>query len=211
MRSIATTSLIALGLALSGCATPGAVSNQSLDSVHQPVVQRVDYVLDVNTSGDGLAAGEVPRIRGWLDSLRLAYGDRVSVDSGESGAAHAAINSVAALVGYYGLTLSAHPPVTQGAIVPGAVRVIVSRTMATVPSCATQGENGLVNYQAAVTPGYGCAVNATLAAMMANPEDLIQGRTATDGNGRTASTNAVTSSAINGYYNATGTHAGQTK
>jgi pilus assembly protein CpaD len=60
MRIIATSSLIALGLVLSGCSS-SKLANQSVDSVNQPVVQRIDYVMDVNTSGDSLSAGEAWR------------------------------------------------------------------------------------------------------------------------------------------------------
>ena len=197
MRIIATSSLIALGLVLSGCSS-SKLANQSVDSVNQPVVQRIDYVMDVNTSGDSLSAGEASRIRGWLDSLRVGYGDRVSVDSGESGAGRSAINSVAALVGTYGLALATHAPVTQGVVAPGAMRVVVSRTTASVPGCSNQPEEDLANYNAATTRGYGCAVNSSLAAMVANPEDLIVGRSSD--NGRAGATNAVNGAAINGYY-----------
>ncbi len=206
MRKLATSSLIALGLALSGCGA--GTENRGVESVYQPVVQRMDYVLDVNTSGDGLAAGEVTRVRGWLDSLKLSYGDRVSVDGGESGNTSTASQSVASLVASYGVVLGARAPVTTGAIAPGAIRVIVSRTTATVPSCAEQRENGLVNYSAATTKGYGCAMNASMAAMIANPEDLIQGRSGGSGVGRTSSVNTVNGAAINSYYDTISKKAG---
>jgi len=36
-----------------------------------------------------------------------------------------------------------------------------------------------MNYLNATTSGYGCATNSNLAAMVANPEDLIQGQSGT--------------------------------
>jgi pilus assembly protein CpaD len=209
MRNIAKTSLIALGLLLSGCSADTV--NRSVDSVHQPVVQRVDYVLDVNTAGEGLANGEAARIRGWFESLRLAYGDRIAVDTGESGNARFAVGAVAAVVGSYGLTLAPVAPTTQGALAPGAIRVVVSRTTASVPGCPTYKDDVLDKFNSPASPNYGCATNASLAAMIANPEDLIQGRSGGNSGGRAVSNNAVNGTAINGYYNATGTHAGQIK
>src|SRR3546814_6360981 len=46
------------------------ISNPSLSSVNQPVVQRTDLVLDLNTTGSGLLASETVRLAAWLDSLR---------------------------------------------------------------------------------------------------------------------------------------------
>ena len=55
---------ISLGLALSGCG--GIPTNRSMYSVHQPVVEKVSYTLDVTTSGSGLAYGEQGRLAGWF-------------------------------------------------------------------------------------------------------------------------------------------------
>jgi pilus assembly protein CpaD len=196
MRKLATSGVIVLGLMLSGCDDN---PNRSVDSVNQPVVQRIDYVLDANTSGNGLAAGEITRIRGWLESLHVAYGDKVSVDTGESGYAGSALNSVGAIVGSYGLLLAPHAPITQGVIAPGAVRIVLSRTKASVPSC-TGVESDIVNYNAAVSRDYGCATNASLAAMIANPEDLIVGRESnkTSYRARSAGASGGASSSVSG-------------
>src|SRR3546814_13234870 len=56
------------------------ISNPSLSSVNQPVVQRTDLVLDLNTTGSGLPASEQERLAAWLDTLQLGYGDRVAID-----------------------------------------------------------------------------------------------------------------------------------
>ena len=52
-----------LTLALAGC---GGTRNRGLESVHQPVVDRADYALDLATSGGGLARGEQERLIGWF-------------------------------------------------------------------------------------------------------------------------------------------------
>ena len=36
-----------------------------------------------------------------------------------------------------------------------------------------------MNYGNGISPGYGCAVNSNLAAMVANPEDLLEGQKGT--------------------------------
>ena len=67
-------------LALVGCTMLAAcgTQNRSLESVHQPVVSRTDYVFDIAAPGDRFADGDSSRLSAWFDSLNLRYGDRVS-------------------------------------------------------------------------------------------------------------------------------------
>jgi pilus assembly protein CpaD len=69
-------------------------------------------------------------------------------------------------------------PVTAGAVAPGSVRVIVSRTRAEVPGCPNWSRPAQPNYNNRSMPNFGCGVNSDLAAMVANPEDLLHGREA---------------------------------
>jgi pilus assembly protein CpaD len=176
--------LAALGAAVGGCATsqgaPSAV-NRSLDSVNQPVVQRTDYVLDLQSSGDRLAAGERTRLNSWLASLGVGYGDKVWVEEPDGSGA---TQDVARVAADYGLLLSDGTPVTSGSVPPGSVRVVVSRSTASVPNCPNwEGPGGA----SATSPNYGCAMNSNLAAMIADPNDLVLGQAGSiDGNSDTA-------------------------
>lgn len=157
-------------LALAGCA--GTV-NRSLYSVHQPVVSRADYSFDVGTDGAGLAPGEAARLAGWMSSLRLGYGDRVSVDdpAGDLRGREA----VAGEVARYGLLLADTAPVTGAPVAPGTIRVVVSRTSAHVPHCPDFTRTSGTDFNSNTASNYGCATNANLAAMVANPADLVRG------------------------------------
>jgi pilus assembly protein CpaD len=77
----------------------------------------------------------------------------------------------------YGLLLQDTPPVTADDVPLGAVRVIVSRLKATVPGCPDKSRAMEINFNNHGDSNYGCATNSNLAAMIANPEDLIQGQT----------------------------------
>jgi pilus assembly protein CpaD len=183
MRPITSAALIALSLGLAAC---GPV-NRGLESVNQPVVSRTDYVFDVSAAGlMGPSSPEAKRLAAWFDSIGLGYGDRVSVDQsaayGDSGR-----DEVAALAAKHGLLLSETAPVTAGAIDPGSVRVIVSRTTAEVPNCPNWKRASQPEFAGSTMSNYGCATNRNLAAMVANPEDLVRGRT---GSGTDASTAA---------------------
>jgi pilus assembly protein CpaD len=181
--------LAALGLMVSACGGSGSLG---LDSVHQPVVSRADYSFDVATGGGGLNSNETARLVGWFDALRLGYGDRVAIDFGsnyDDGGAKAAIASIAAS---YGILLQDVPPMTSGNVAPGSARVIISRLKASVPSCPDWAGNKFENVENRTSSNYGCATNTNLAAMIANPEDLVRGASAngiTDANAATKGVN----------------------
>lgn len=162
---------LAATLCASGATAQSSEQNRSLYSVNQPVVQRTDYVIDLAAQGYGLAQEERARLLDWLDSLQLSYGDRLFVDGGNDPDLGRA--DVARIAAEYGMMLSRGAPMTAGAVQPGTFRVIVSRTEATVPGCPNwdnaKGPSG-------TSPNYGCGVNSNLAAMVADPNDLVLGQ-----------------------------------
>ena len=166
--------LIALGSALAGCQTPGTPDNpaKGLAAVNVPVVTTADYVFDAAAPGGALAAGEGDRLNGWFQGLGLGYGDTVYVDS----AMPAARNQVAVIAGRYGMLVSPGAPVTEGLVPGGSVRVVVARRRATVPGCPNWSQPSQPDWDNKTMAGFGCSVNANLAAQVANPEDLIRGR-----------------------------------
>ncbi|MBA2918181.1 hypothetical protein GON01_04250 [Sphingomonas sp. MAH-20] len=180
--------LIGLALALSACGTV----NRGVESVHQPVVQRTDYVIDLASAGDRLAQGERERLEGWFRSIDLAYGDRVSVD--DPSGAIGVRSDVDSLLGRRGMSSLANAPVTPGAIAAGTVRVVVSRASASVPGCPDWSRSSSPEFVGSTMSNYGCASNAALAAMVADPMDLIQGREA-----GAAGDTATASKAIRAY------------
>jgi pilus assembly protein CpaD len=168
--------------------------DQGLSSVNKPVVNRTDYVFDMNASGNGVERGESARLGEWLRSIRLGYGDVVSVDTTNAYSDNYAKDVVSAVIASHGLLLSEDAPITSGAIAPGAVRVIVSRMKASVPGCPNWGGKGSGENERSL-PGYGCATNGNLAAMIGNPADLVEGR---EGDGLTPS--QTSSKAVSAYH-----------
>ncbi len=182
MRPITTSTVLALSLALAACG-PSTV-HRGLSSVNQPVVSRTDYVFDAHAGGSGLAYGEAERLAGWFDSLRLGYGDHVAIDDPvNSGASRDAVGAVAAR---YGLLLSGAAPVTETAPAPGTVRIVVTRATAEVPHCPNWDRQSQPELAASTMSNYGCATNSNLAAMVADPNDLIEGKSASASDPRVA-------------------------
>jgi pilus assembly protein CpaD len=165
---------LAPALLLPAC---GGTRNRGLESVHQPIVSRQDFVLDVATAGNGLAAGEDRRLSGWLGSMRLGYGDEVAID--DPNAQRGVREDVAQTVASYGLLLADERPITGAPVTPGSVRVVVSRMKAQVPGCPDWTRNSTFEPDNNTSSNYGCATNSSLAAMIAQPEDLVHGQSAT--------------------------------
>jgi pilus assembly protein CpaD len=189
-RKLAGAIALSLGLSLAACG--GMPQNRSLYSTKQPVVERTNYVLDVQANAGGLPISEQQRLAEWFDVMDLRYGDRVAIDDPiGSGATREAVAKLAAR---HGILLSEGAPVTAGYVEAGNARIVVTRSSAHVAGCPDWSAKSDMNYTNATSPNYGCAVNGNMAAMIANPEDLISGQ---KGTGETVVMSS--SKAINSY------------
>ena len=166
--------LLALATAVAGCTHDRPTEAlRGVEPVNVPVVTRADYAFDVAAPGGSLPSSEAGRLDGWFRSLQLGYGDSIYVDGLD---AYEAKADVARIAGQYGMLVSNGAPVTAGAIQPGTVRVVVTRARASVPGCPNWSIPSQPNFDNASMSNLGCSVNANLAAMVANPEDLVHGR-----------------------------------
>lgn len=203
-RYAATALALSLGFGLSACGTMNeGPQNMSLYSVNQPVVERQNFALDLASGGSGLSVPEQSRLADWFETLDLGYGDRIAVD--DPAASPAVMEDVAAVASRFGLLVSGDAPVTNGYVNPGNVRVVVTRSMAHVPGCPIWRDEYGIERGNQTSPGYGCAVNSNIAAMVADPEHLLNGAS---GNGETV---IMTSNrAIDAYRDAQPSGAGGT-
>lgn len=164
--------LIALASSLAACNTPD-LPDKGVAAVNVPVVTSANYVFDAAAPDGALAPGEADRLNGWFQGLGLGYGDAIYVDGGYADAAR---GQVAAIAGQYGMMVAAGAPVTTGPVQSGTVRVVVSRRRAVVPHCPNWSLPSQPNFDNRNMSNFGCGVNSNLAAMVADPEDLIHGR-----------------------------------
>lgn len=173
---------------LGGCS---GTKNRGLESVHQPVVSRTDYSFDVGTVPNGLAPGEEQRLAGWMASLRLGYGDSVAIDDpGSSG--RGARDAVSREAARFGLLVADEPAVTGAPITPGTMRIVVSRARASVPGCPDFSRTRQPEFESNTSSNQGCAINSNLAAMVANPLDLVRGEPGTQVYDAATGTRAIT-------------------
>ena len=166
--------LIAASLTLAGCGT--LPTNTSMYSIHQPVVERTNFAIDLASDGSGITSADQVRLGEWFDALGLGYGDRISIDNGDGYASGDAAREVAAAAAKRGLMVADNAPATAGAIAPGNIRVVVTRSNASVPTCPDWSSTSDSNFNSGNHSNHGCATNSNLAAMVADPEDLVRGR-----------------------------------
>jgi pilus assembly protein CpaD len=183
-RLIRIAAVSALGLAMAGCSvgqprTLTAASNYSVYSVHQPVVEHTNFVFDLRVDGDRVSEPELNRFAAWLHSIDARYGDKITVDAPRGYGSAGARGDVARVAADFGLLLADEAsPVTQGEIAPGTIRVVASRASAHVENCPSYTNQG-IDSPVRTDSNYGCATNANLAAMIANPDDLVHGQEGT--------------------------------
>ena len=181
--------IIALSSAVAACNTPD-VPAAGVAAINVPVVTTAEYVFDASAPGGSLASGEAGRLDGWFQGLGLGYGDSVYVDGGDASARR----QVAQVAGRYGVLLQDGAPVTAGGVAPDAVRVVVSRRRAQVPGCPNWSTPSSPTFDNQSMSTFGCAVNSNMAAMVADPVDLIHGR-----EGASAVDGATATKAVNLY------------
>jgi len=169
--------IVLLASAVAACTTPTVDQpTRALMAVNQPVVSRTDYAMDVAAPDGSLPASEEARLDGWFRGFGLGYGDNIYVDGDYAGSARAEVTRVA---GRYGMLVNTGAaPVTAGAINPGTVRVVVSRTRAAMVGCPNWSRPAAPDFDNQQMPSTGCSVNGNLTAMVADPQDLVYGREA---------------------------------
>ena len=181
--------LLALPLALAGCG--GVPHNATLYSPHQSEVSHTSLSLDLPATADGLAPAQQQQLAEWFAAMDLRYGDAISVaDPLNRPAAQSAVADVA---GQFGMAQTRAAPLQDGAdsVAPGALRVTVTRAHAHVPHCPDWSGNAATNPMNATSTNFGCATNSNLAAMVANPGDLLRGATATGHTGSMSAEKAI--------------------
>lgn len=189
MRILHLASTAAL-IGLVACSGP---VNRSVSTAKAPTIQSTQLAHDVRFGGyDSLQAGQARALEEWLQSINVAYGDRISVDDPVAAGAAARRAAIAGVVARFGLLVEDAAPVTA-ALPAGTARVVVTRSKVTPPDCPDWRRKSNPELEASTMSNFGCATVSNIAAMVADPHDLIDGQLYTGADGHT------TSKAINVY------------
>jgi pilus assembly protein CpaD len=175
MKKLQSLAMLTMVGSLAACGSGGANSNRSLDSVHQPIVSTATFSFDVATVGGELPPSEQGKLDGWFDAMGIAYGDRIAIEDPSLYGKGTATAQIRNMVAKRGLMVSDAVPVTTGAVPSGNLRVSITRSNARVDGCPNWSSTSSSSDKNATSSNYGCASNANLAAMVADPNDLIKG------------------------------------
>ncbi len=182
---------IMLGLCLALNPASARKIERGVESAHQPVVQRTDFVFDVADNGGAMNPEDQKRLIAWFRALSLGYGDHVTLAENSAYGSPALRDAVADMVGRFGLLIEGEAPATVGEPPAGGLRVVVSRSVATVPGCPAWKDKAELDLIGGLSDNYGCATAGNLAAMVADPRDLVEGREQELQAGNVVSTKAI--------------------
>ncbi|MEZ5758325.1 MAG: CpaD family pilus assembly lipoprotein [Emcibacteraceae bacterium] len=165
-----------------GCASQMAnfsgVEQQTRNEVE---MVRIPYNIQFNNDVVELSDTEIGKLNHFLQSANISYGDEFSMDfpldrnGNISEIDKKRMAYVSGLLKKSGLYLSAE--VTPFGMEPGnnSGRLLVSKYVVTPPECGDWSQKSYPNYENAPLNNLGCASQANLGLMIANPRDLVIG------------------------------------
>ncbi|PHZ84873.1 CpaD family pilus assembly lipoprotein [Paremcibacter congregatus] len=168
-------------LVIAGCA--GSSHYMDGDSHKRNEVQmvRIPHVITFGPTAHELSATEVARLDRFMMTSHVSYGDELSMDfpltrDGQlTEQDQERLTALTALLKKRGLHLA--PNVTPYGSSPGKhqARLLVSRYVVTPPHCGDWSQPSTDNFNNAPLKTFGCASQAQLGLMVANPRDLVVG------------------------------------
>ncbi|MDX5361662.1 MAG: CpaD family pilus assembly protein [Alphaproteobacteria bacterium] len=181
--------LAALGAA--GCAGPNGAEQAVTPQARHPItVTRVDNALDiaVETGPFSLTPAEENRLKAFGQNYLVSGHGPLKIatprGSANAGAARAATSRIVRLMDESGVSQDAIEIVSyeaQKGAADAPVRLSFERYVAEGSPCRGQwSTNTASNPRNEMTPGFGCASQHNLAAMISDPADLVRPRVVTD-------------------------------
>lgn len=186
MRNSLSLSLCAgIGLILAACSS----GNPDMGpTVVAPKQLKVDYTelkhaADFAHASAKLAPGELTRLDTFLDNAGVTPQDHVFIEpASDDRLAAQRIGSLAHLLAQRGVGARVLPA-GDHAIAPDQVLVKVERYVVTPPACPDWTKSPFEGHDNQVASNFGCATTTNLGMMIADPRDLVVGRTLGPGEG----------------------------
>jgi pilus assembly protein CpaD len=169
------TSSLLLLASLSACSSMknGSRDNAGLDSTHKATVTLQESNHPISFSNSKLSANEEASLAAFISSSGLRYADRLTLRTSEPNMSVGYRNAINAVLGRFGLAIG-NVETTLG-LQSGSAILAVSRPTVTLPQCAVHSGPKANNIHNENMSNYGCSTRSNLAAMAANPADLVSG------------------------------------
>lgn len=180
MRNRLSFSLCAgLGLVLAACSSgssdmaPPVAATKQLKVDYTELKHSADFV----HASAKLAPGEQQQLNAFLDSAGVTPQDHVYVEAAsDDRLAAERIGSLAHALAQRGIGAQALPS-DDHAIAPDQLLVKVERYVVTPPACPDWTKSPFESHDNVVASNFGCATTTNLGLMVADPRDLVVGRT----------------------------------
>jgi pilus assembly protein CpaD len=171
---------LVLALAVAGCAmqqaTPEMPVSDTTKSLHVERV-RVQLATAFAPGQSNLSVDETERLETFLDQAGLRPNDKVYVAaSGSDPLSTARLHRLSALLSERGLGFEEVAPPPAG-VRPNHLLLMVDRYVVTAPPCPNWSDSPATPHTNVPDSDFGCATLSNLALMVANPRDLLVGRT----------------------------------
>jgi pilus assembly protein CpaD len=180
-RTITARFLLLAGMLLaSGCDTTDASGPAELSAPLPPKRTKVELVTfdhDIHFArgAKAVAPGEAVGLASFLKSNAIGDNDTVTVGSPDGSSSLAAARQTAVLAALKNFHVHA-VATADTAPASGSVRIHVSHAVVTAPRCPDWSKPEADEPTNAPSSNYGCSNEANLAAMVADPTDLIEGK-----------------------------------
>ena len=174
--SVAAIALMSLGL--SAC-LPAKSQWSENDTIKRNSVSlhHITYDLTFKADETGLTDAQAGELDRFLGRSLAGYGDEFAMDTGSSDADASRREAIASYLRSQGLSVSTQPVVYGGAVGPNTVRLVLNRYVVTPPPCPDWRKPAGTDFNNQSSGNFGCATETNLGLMVANPRDLVAGRT----------------------------------
>lgn len=177
-------SVIAMALLAGAGCTPTQSYWSEAQAKKENRVEPVRLQHDVRfASGAQLSPAEMAQLEGFIARHDIGYGDRVYVLTNPKAAndsENQRSNTVLKYMSAHGVKAAVLPSVEAE---PGLVRIVVNRYVVVPPNCPDWSKPTNADYSNTPMSNLGCSNTANLGLMVADPRELIQGRTAGSADG----------------------------
>ncbi|HEX6980592.1 MAG TPA: CpaD family pilus assembly lipoprotein [Alphaproteobacteria bacterium] len=169
--------LMALVLAFSACAPQTSRwSPAEAPKENKVTFIRVGHVVRFAPGDDRLAATEADRLAAFLARHQVGFGERVTLLGPDLATTRRRMDAVAAALAPAGIKVVRGGPIEGADVAPGALHVVVERHLVTPPVCPDWSKPAGEDFTNYAGSNFGCATAVNLGLMVADPADLLGGR-----------------------------------
>lgn len=144
---------------------------------NQVTLVRLSHNVQFRANEERMSAPETARLAAFIRDQNVGYGDQILLVGGEGALAGRRQESVATVFARGGLRVVRDVQIEGVSTSPDEVRIVVGRHVVTPPDCPNWSKRSDDDFGNTRSSNIGCATATNLGLMVADPGDLLIGRT----------------------------------